>query len=196
MKQALRFGLFVIGALLFLTACSSADDAEDATAAQPSTSAAPSVAADEPASTTTSTTLLDVVTTIRRVPAAELTSEGTITVGSAEFDFAFECYAAGAGDILALGVGEDPESDAPTQAIVQAFFGRPYVAVFIGDEVHELSVEEPAELFVQGDDIRGSALRFVNVADQPGVGEELGLGTVTVGCESFAPGLPDGYDLS
>ena len=131
------------------------------------------------------------------MPAAELSSTGFVTVDSVQYDFAFECWAAGAGDILALGVGEDGQSGETTQAIVQAFFGEAYVSVLIGDErVIELSSTEPADLFVQSDTIRGSALRFVESDGEPGVGEALGLGNVTVECAGFAPGLPDGYDVS
>ena len=98
---------------------------------------------------------------------------------------------------MALGVGTDPGTGDETQAIVQAFLGQAYVAVLFGsDRVQELAVDEPAELFVQGDAIRGSALRFVDSAGSPGVGQELGLGTVAVDCNGFAPGLPEGYDLS
>ena len=144
-----------------------------------------------------STTEIEVVTTIQLVPAQELTSEGTITIGAIDYGFAFECYAAGAGDILALGIGSDPETGEETQAIVQAFLGQAYVAVLQGsDRVQELAVDQPAELFVQGEAIRGSALRFVDSAGTPGVGEELGLGAVSVDCNGFAPGLPEGYDLS
>lgn len=161
---------------------------------------APTSTSAAPTTTTTSapaTTALEVVTTVQRVPAAELSSEGHITVGSTQYDFAFECYHAGAGDILALGVGDDPSGDTPTQAIVQAFLGQTYVAVLIGESrVLELAIEEPAELFVQGDMIRGSALRFVDAAGSAGVGEDLGLGTVTVECEGFAPALPDDYIIS
>lgn len=144
-----------------------------------------------------STTEIEVVTTVQLVPAQELTSEGTITIGAIDYGFAFECYAAGAGDILALGIGSDPETGEETQAIVQAFLGQAYVAVLQGsDRVQELAVDQPAELFVQGEAIRGSALRFVDSAGIPGVGEELGLGAVSVDCNGFAPGLPKGYDLS
>ena len=144
-----------------------------------------------------STAEIEVVTTVQLVPAQELTSEGTITIGAIDYGFAFECYAAGAGDILALGIGSDPETGEETQAIVQAFLGQAYVAVLQGsDRVQELAVDQPAELFVQGEAIRGSALRFVDSAGTPGVGEELGLGAVSVDCNGFAPGLPEGYDLS
>ena len=173
---------------LLLAACSSAtsDAAPDTTVA---TTAAPTTAP--------TTTALDVVTTIRRVPSPELASVGHVTVGSVQYDFAFECWAAGAGDILALGVGNDPQSDAQTQAIVQAFFGQAYVSVLVGDDrVIELAIDQPADLFVQADTIRGSALRFVDAQGAAGVGESLGLGTVTVECDGFAPGLPEGYDIS
>ena len=152
------------------------------------------------ATTTTTaptTTTPQVPTSIALVPSSELTSVGHVTVGSVQYDFAFECWAAGAGDILALGVGEDPETAEPTQAIVQAFFGQAYVAVLIGDDrILELAIDRPADLFVQSDTILGSALRFVDAEGSAGVGAELGVGSVNVACDSFAPGLPEGYDIS
>lgn len=184
--RILRSGL--IAGVALLAACTS----EPAELSEPGPT---TVAATT--TTTTTTTEFEVVTTIQRVPADELGSTGTITIGPVDYNFAFECYAAGAGDILALGVGSDPETGIETQAIVQAFLGQTYVAVLVGaDGVQELAVDEPAELFVQGDAIRGSALRFVDTAEVPGVGEELGLGAVAVDCQGFAPGLPEGYDLS
>lgn len=142
------------------------------------------------------TTSIRVVTSIERVPSSELTSAGEISVGDLTFSFSFECYAAGAGDVLAMGVGENVDGRS-TQAIVQAFLGQPYVAVFVGaDTVYELAIEREADLFVQGSDIRGSALRFVEPTESAGVGEEAGLGSVTVTCDGFAPGLPEGYVLA
>ncbi len=44
--------------------------------------------------------------------------------------------------------------------------------------------------------IRGSALRFVDAKGSAGVGDDLGLGTVTVSCQGFAPALPDEYIIS
>lgn len=190
----------IVSVGLVAAACSSSSDPAELSGAVDSTAPTAAPALDVAESTTTTvspTTTLDVVTTIRRVPASELTSEGFITVGEDQYNFSFECYAAGAGDILALGVGVDPETSETTQAIVQAFLGQPYVAVFVGDRaIRELAIDQPAELFVQGDNIVGSALRFVDVVETAGVGEELGLGSVSVGCASFAPGLPEGYELS
>lgn len=189
--STLRLFVAALAALAALLAgCSSGSDASAETA--PTTTAP--VAAS---SSTTTSTVFEVVTTIQRVPADELTSTGTISIGSTDFDFAFECYAAGAGDILALGVGSDPDSGADTQAIVQAFLGQNYVGVLEGEDVvREIAVDAPAELFVQGDAIVGSALRFIERGGAPGIGEDLGLGSVTVSCDGFAPGLPEGYDLS
>ena len=180
------FSLFVVLAVLG-GACSSA-----VPESAPTTTSTTSVT-----TTTPPTTQLEVVTTVRRVPSAELASPGHITIGTVQYDFAFECWAAGAGDILALGVGDEPGTKEPIQAIVQAFLGQTYVSVVIGDDrVLELAIDEPAELFVQSDTIRGSALRFVEMADAAGVGESMGLGAVTVECNGFAPGLPEGYDIS
>ena len=182
LSRAAAFGL-LLG--LVSSGCSSAEeDVAPVTTTTPSTS-------------TTTTTELEVVTTIRRVPAEELGSEGYITIGDVQYDFAFECFVAGAGDILALGVGEEPGTEAATQAIVQMFFGQPYVSVLVGQErTLELALDAPAELFLQEGTIRGSALRFVDADAEAGVGEALGLGEVTVACDGFAPGLPDEYTVA
>ncbi len=179
-----------VAALVVLAGCSSTGtDVAGVSTSVPTTT-----------STTTSTTTVAVQTAdaaeaseVIAVPAAELRSPGTITIGDVVHEFAFECYAAGVGDVLALGVGTGA-TDPGTQAIVQAFFGMPYVAVQFADgSVQELAVDRVADLFLQGSDIRGSALRFVNAADSAGVGEAVGLGAVTVECNGFAPGLPEGW---
>ncbi|NNC79899.1 MAG: hypothetical protein HKN94_07065 [Acidimicrobiales bacterium] len=180
--------------LLLLTSCSSATPASDA-AELTTTALSP------PATTTTTsttTTLPPETTTtelkVDKIPAPELISPGTITVGPLVMDFSFECYAAGAGDVLAVGVGTFPDSDITTEAVVQAFFGHPYVAVVVdADTVFELAIDRQAELFVQDGTIRGSALRFVNANAGLGEGDQLGLGSVVVSCDSYAPGLPEGY---
>lgn len=191
MTRFSRLFFAVFAAATVLAACSSTGEVDDV---------APVSTTEPPSTTTTSTvapTSTDVSTTILNVPSPDLASPGLITIGSDEYAFAFECYAAGAGDILALGIGTDPNSNGEVQAVVQAFLGQAYVAIIDGDSgIRELAVDEPADLFVQGDAIRGSALRFVDVGASPGVGEELGLGTVSVDCQGFAPGLPDGYELS
>ena len=149
-----------------LSAGCSSDDSE--TAAATTTTATTSTTTTVPP-----TTSIRVITSIERVPASELTSVGRIEFGEHDFGFAFECYAAGAGDVLALGVGEGPDGRT-TQAIVQAFLGQPYVAVLVGaDEVYELAINREADLFVQGADILGSALRFVEAGERAGEGLSL-----------------------
>lgn len=176
-----------VAALVVLTGCSSTNtDVAGVSTTAPVTS-----------STTTSTVpeVAEQATDVepQEVLAAELRSPGSITIDGVTHEFAFECYAAGVGDVLALGLGTG-NTDSGTQAIVQAFFGMPYVAIQFADGgVQELAVDRPAELFLQGSDIRGSALRFVNASESAGVGDALGLGAVNVACEGFAPGLPEGW---
>lgn len=177
--------LGLLGAALCVAfvACSS----EPESAAPSATSAAVTT------STSTTSTTVPEVTTIEVVAAAEFSSAGEVEIDGEVFSFSFECWAAGAGDVLALGVGERESTGEQTQAIVQAFLGDPYVAVLIGaDDVLELAVDQRAELFIQEDSIRGSALRFVE-AVTAGVGPARGLGSVQVQCDGFAPGLPDDY---
>lgn len=171
-----------VGFVVVVSACSSEPEA-----VAPTSTAAPA------STTSTTTTAIPEVTTIEVVAPAEFSSSGEIEIDDELFSFSFECWAAGAGDVLALGIGQREVTGEQIQAIVQAFLGDPYVAVVIGDgEVLELAVDQRAELFVQQDSIRGSALRFV-AAEEPGVGEIIGLGSVNVDCQGFAPGLPDGY---
>ncbi|MGI9606968.1 MAG: hypothetical protein ACR2P0_12590 [Acidimicrobiales bacterium] len=185
MSTRLRIGAPVLFAfMLALVACTSA--VEPAVESSTTTSTLP------PTTTTQTTAPPEVVTSIEFVFGSELTSTGEVTISNVRYSLAFECYAAGAGDVLALGVGEGPDGQI-TQAIVQAFFGQPYVALFVGENVYELAIDRAADLFVQGDAIRGGALRFVRATEGAGVGVDPGLGSVAVECDGFAPGLPDGY---
>ena len=129
------------------------------------------------------------------MPAPELASPGSVTIDGRVIEFAFECYSEGAGDVLAIGVGTKDGKATSAQAIVQAFVGSPYVAVVEDDVVYELAIDRPAELFVQNSVIVGSALRFVETADIPGQGVIAGLGSVSVDCQGFAFGLPEGFPV-
>lgn len=129
------------------------------------------------------------------MPAPELASPGSVTVGDRVLEFAFECYSEGAGDVLAIGVGTRDGKATAVQAIVQAFVGAPYVAVVDEDVVYELAIDRPAELFVQNSVVQGSALRFVESDGAPGEGAAVGLGSVTINCQGFAFGYPDGFPV-
>ena len=180
--------VFLVG---FVVSCSSS-----ATSTPPSTSAAPAAVTKASSSTSVATsTSVRTITEVEFVPAPELASPGSITIGDRVFEFAFECYSEGAGDVLAIGVGTDGGRATAGRAIVQAFVGAPYVAVVEGDVVYELAIDRPAELFVQNSVVQASALRFVESVDGPGQGPAAGLGSVMIECEGFAFGYPDGFPI-
>lgn len=135
-------------------------------------------------------------TTVAEVETEPLPSTGIVTIGDVQYELSFECFLDETGNALALGVGRDPVTDQSTEAVVQVFADQPYVGLIIDDEqLLELAIDAPAELFVQSGVISGSALRFVETADTAGVGDAAGLGTVAIECSSFAPGLPEGFEV-
>jgi len=121
---------------------------------------------------------------------------GTVIIGDTTYEFAMTCYAPGTGAVVAVGTGSDPATGRTTRALVQAFFGDPYVGVTVGDSgtVYEPSLDEPIDLYFQGDVVRGGAIRFVKDLDlQARAGTPAGLGSVTVTCRGYRSGLPPGY---
>ena len=191
---------------LFVVACASTTDAatsdstttDDEVVETIPTTVAPEVTTTvAPEATSPTATAADVETTPGGVTAEEFGSVGNVLIGDVQYDFDFECFAEGESDVLALGAGEAPGSDVGTQAIVQLLSGQAFVSVLIeGQQTLELALDAPAELFLRDGVIRGTALRFVDAGAEVGVGEPLGLGEVTVTCESFAPELPDGFNVS
>lgn len=181
---------FLVGTVI---GCSS-----DESSTPTSTTSPVAVASSTSSSTapSTSTTTVRTITEVEFVPAPELASPGSITIDNTVFEFAFECYSEGAGDVLAIGVGTRDGKATTSQAIVQAFVGAPYVAVVDRDVVYELAIDRPAELFVQNSVVQGSALRFVEVEDVPGEGRPAGLGAVTINCQGFAFGYPEGFPVA
>lgn len=128
--------------------------------------------------------------------SAPTSPNGSVVIGDVTYQFAMTCYAPGAGAVVAVGNGLEPNTGKPTRALVQAFFRDPYVGVTIGDNevVYEPSLDEPLELFYQDDTVRGSAIRFVKNLDlKARTGAPAGLGTVTVACSGYRSGLPPGY---
>jgi hypothetical protein len=122
-------------------------------------------------------------------------TNGWIQVGVEIFDLAFTCYAAGAGDVVAIGVGADSESGERVEALVQGFLGQPYLGVTVGSSTrYEASLEDPLEVYVHDDTISAGAVRWKRDLDlESGGGEVVGFGAVFVECPSYESRLPEGY---
>ncbi|MCS5676168.1 MAG: hypothetical protein NZ600_01360 [Acidimicrobiales bacterium] len=141
-----------------------------------------------PPETPTSTTEPSVVVDV--VP-----DNGWIQVGGLTFDLAFTCFAPGAGDVVAVGVGEHPMLGQEVTALVQGFLGRPYVGVMVGGQVmFEAALDDPLEVYLHDDKITAGAVRWQEGLDlESGQGEPAGFGAVFVDCPGYESGLPDGY---
>ena len=120
---------------------------------------------------------------------------GWIQVGGLTLDLAFTCFAPGAGDVVAVGVGEHPLSGQEVKALVQGFLGRPYVGVMVGDEMmFEAALDDPLEVYVLDNKITAGAVRWQEGLDlESGQGESAGFGAVFVDCPGYESDLPDGY---
>ena len=120
---------------------------------------------------------------------------GWIQVGGLTLDLAFTCFAPGAGDVVAVGVGEHPVSGQEVKALVQGFLGRPYVGVMVGGQVmFEAALDDPLEVYLHDDKITAGAVRWQEGLDlESGQGEPAGFGAVFVDCPGYESGLPDGY---
>ena len=120
---------------------------------------------------------------------------GWIQVGGLTLDLAFTCFAPGAGDVVAVGVGEHPVSGQEVKALVQGFLGRPYVGVMVGDQVmFEAALDDPLDVYLHDDKITAGAVRWQKGLDlESGQGEPAGFGAVFVDCPGYESGLPVGY---
>ena len=143
------------------------------------------IARPEPPSSTTGPSLV----------VAPVPDNGWIQVGGLTLDLAFTCFAPGAGDVVAGGVGEHPVSGQEVTALVQGFLGRPYVGVMVGDELmFEAALDDPLEVYVHDNKITAGAVRWQKGLDlESGQGEQAGFGAVFVDCPGYESGLPDGY---
>ena len=120
---------------------------------------------------------------------------GWIQVSRLTLDLAFTCFAPGAGDVVAVGVGEHPMSGQEVKALIQGFLGRPYVGVMVGGQVmFEAALDDPIEVYLNDDKITAGAVRWQEGLDlESGQGEPAGFGAVFVDCPDYESGLPDGY---
>lgn len=119
-------------------------------------------------------------------------SEATVQVDDVVYRFAVTCHALGAGDLLVLGVAEDPESERLVEMYLQAFIADPYIGLRVGDgKLIEAALDAPLDLYIQDDVIRASAVRFVHSLDLgTGESESAGLGELEVSCSEYSRGLP------
>ena len=134
-------------------------------------------------------------TTGRSLVVDPVPDNGWIQVGGLTLDLAFTCFAPGAGDVVAVGVGEHPVSGQEVKALVQGFLGRPYVGVMVGGQVIlEAALDDPLEVYLHDDKITAGAVRWQEGLDlESGQGEPAGFGAVFVDCPGYESGLPDGY---
>jgi len=134
-------------------------------------------------------------TTSTAVPEPDIVTTGWVQVGELTFDLAFTCYAPGPGDVVAIGVGEHPESGQHVEALIQGFLGQPYVGVTVGGSVrYAATLDGPLEVFVHDGTISAGAIEWTRGLDLgSGQGERVGYGAVFVSCEDYVHDLPEGY---
>lgn len=115
-------------------------------------------------------------------------------MGDTVYDLTVTCYAPGAGEVLAIGVGTAPDTGEPVEAYVQAYLGAPYVGLRVGSgegSLIESSFDGSLDLYLQDDRIRASAIRFVRGLDlETGEGEPAGVGQIEIECRHYEDDLP------
>ena len=136
-----------------------------------------------------------VVTTTTRAPEPEVKTNGWVQVGDQTFDLFFTCYSPGAGDVAAIGVGEEASSGQNVEVLIQGFLGQPYVGVTVGESIlYESMLEGSLEVFVHDGTISAGAIEWTRGLDlESGHGERVGYGAVFVSCAEYIHDLPEGY---
>ena len=136
-----------------------------------------------------------VVTTTTRAPEPEVKTNGWVQVGDQTFDLLFTCYSPGAGDVAAIGVGEEASSGQNVEVLIQGFLGQPYVGVTVGESIlYESMLEGSLEVFVHDGTISAGAIEWTRGLDlESGRGERVGYGAVFVSCAEYIHDLPEGY---
>ncbi len=123
-------------------------------------------------------------------------SVGLVTVGGESFDLDFECFAPGAGEILAVGLGRASDGRR-IEAYLQAFLGSPYMAIAVIDDttvLYEAAVDRPLNVAYNFDTLRVDDVALVTDLNlETGIGTDAGLGTIVVECRSYAKDLPAGF---
>ena len=118
-----------------------------------------------------------------------------MTIDGVAYDFEVDCYDAGAGSVIVVGAGEEPEAavaadvegdgeGSDTHILVQAYLDESYVGVTIepdheGDPevVYEASLDDELDLVLEGDVIAADDVTFVRNLDlATGTGARVGDG--------------------
>jgi len=158
---------------------------------------------DQPNRRAESTSTTEAVSTAPVVPADTAppasVSVGLVTVGDARYSLDFDCFAPGAGEILAIGVGIDPITETRVEAYVQAFLGTPYLGIevaAVGEEpvLYEAALERVLEFSFADDVLRADGVDLVVELDLDALtGTPAGVGSVVVECREFLDELPEGF---
>jgi hypothetical protein len=149
-------------------------------------------------------------------PADVLADGGSVaqvTIDGVAYDFEVDCYDAGAGSVVVVGAGEEPEAAiaadvegdgerSDTHILVQAYLDESYVGVTIepdheGDPevVYEASLDDELDLVLEGDVIAADDVTFVRNLDlATGTGARVGDGSLRVTCGRYEAGTPPGHD--
>ena len=127
------------------------------------------------------------VVTTTTAPPEPPRSEGTAKVGDVQYEFAVTCHDRGAGDVVVLGAGDDPVSGGLVELYLEASFVDPYIGLRLADgTLIEPSLESSLDLYLQGDVIRASAIRFVRDLNlDTGEATEVGFGEFEIHCYSY-----------
>ena len=120
-------------------------------------------------------------------------SEGTVEIGDTHYQFTVTCQELGAGEVVVVGSGEDPDADGAVELYLQAFLGDPYIGLRLADgTLFEPSLESPLDLYVQDDVIRASAIRFVRDLDlETGTATDVGFGELEIHCYEYSREAPE-----
>ena len=163
--------LVALLALATLAGCASTDDGA---------AAMPDVVENEPATSS--------VNASAELPRAV----GVVEVDDELYRLVVDCYALGAGEVVALGAGEAAESGEMVEMYLQAFLGAPYIGIRLADGTRlEPSLDSPLALYVQDDAIRASSIQFVKDLElETGEGTEVGWGRIEIICPRYSDELP------
>lgn len=128
----------------------------------------------------------EVVTTTTAAPEPPR-SEGTVKIGETQYEFAVTCYDRGAGEVVVIGVGDDPVSGGLVELYVEASLVAPYVGLTLADGTEiDPSLDSPLDFYVQDDVIRASAIRFVKDLNlETFEATEVGFGEFEIHCYSY-----------